>query len=429
MPRPPQLSAALCRSLVHTKEACGSPFGQTPNCYPEDTTYQVIDDDYCAAGFASLYNVPEENTEILLNLAKLNTDLHAECSRIHVQVSLCVPARDVCDTDLHSAAATWRCTHLRTLPSCNSPSLCAVALRSTDSPGDQENAWKDNHLVYTLGLDRCARRKVCNVRCGTSDVMSAREISSKLCNLGCRNGVTKQCPIHMWQSWQCSPLSSTAASHSVPNLPSHRLCTPCCRVGPTQRATKQLTTMIPPSQPAPQQAQAPQRTHTAHQVPPQQEHSCSGRSACRSLSCVLNMLAPCCKLVVCSVRTPESKRYQVYRTDLQCMVAGGQQESAQDIMDRGAMPERETASEPVDDGVSFAAVIGPIIAVCLVIGACAAAAAFLKKRKLRREEKRSKKTKRPRVRVWYNSQPCKTAAKSTTKNAPVHLAAHIRLFQ
>ena len=79
---------ALCRSLMHAKDVCGSPFGQTPTCYPEDTAYQVIDDDYCASAFASVYNVPEDDADILPNLARINADLHADCGNIHVQVCL-----------------------------------------------------------------------------------------------------------------------------------------------------------------------------------------------------------------------------------------------------------------------------------------------------------------------------------------------------
>ena len=73
---------------MHAKDVCGSPFGQTPTCYPEDTAYQVIDDDYCASAFASVYNVPEDDADILPNLARINADLHADCGNIHVQVCL-----------------------------------------------------------------------------------------------------------------------------------------------------------------------------------------------------------------------------------------------------------------------------------------------------------------------------------------------------
>lgn len=76
---------------MNAKAACGSPFEQAPSCYPKDTGYTLMDDDYCAAEFANLYNVPEEYYPILQELTETNIQLHAECGSIHVEVRLPLP--------------------------------------------------------------------------------------------------------------------------------------------------------------------------------------------------------------------------------------------------------------------------------------------------------------------------------------------------
>ena len=84
-----------------------------------------------------------------------------------------------------------------------------------------------------------------------------------------------------------------------------------------------------------------------------------------------------------------------------CVGAGVQQrsgeESGEGASDSTGALDQGSLEKP--SGSPVAVVIGPLIAVCLVLGACAAAAVLFKRRQLRLEEKSSKKAKKHRVRV------------------------------
>jgi uncharacterized protein YfcZ (UPF0381/DUF406 family) len=84
------------RLAMNTNQSCTSSFGHSPNCYPEEAGLpKVIDNDYCAADFSKMYNVSEEDTEVIKNLTGISMYLHSECESIHTQVRMPQPSSGV----------------------------------------------------------------------------------------------------------------------------------------------------------------------------------------------------------------------------------------------------------------------------------------------------------------------------------------------